>query len=220
MKFYKRIPIYIATLLALINPLESIAAGPPPPGGPPAPILTGIILSGPAVVDEQTTTQYTCTGKYSDSTTATIDATWEITTANASIDSGGLLSVGNISSDLDVIITASVGGYSQTWDVVLKSVAPVLTGITILGPSTVDEATSAQYACSASYSDGTTLSVVPSWTVLSSSAGIDTAGKLTAEAVDSDETCIYPLLRLVSKRIQHASQDNDDTVAGVGGFAN
>ncbi|MDF7826675.1 hypothetical protein P4B35_21780 [Pontiellaceae bacterium B12227] len=164
-----------------------MAVGPLPPGGTPTPVLTGIIVAGPSNVEELTTAQYTCSGKYSDSTTAPITALWEINTDDASIDSSGLLSVGNISSDQNVTITASVGGYSESLDLVIESVAPVLTGISIVGPSTVNEEATAKYACNASYSDGTTLSVVPLWTVLSPSADIDASGNLIAGTIDSDE---------------------------------
>lgn len=190
-KLSKKVSIIYATLLALIIPVQSMAVGPLPPGGTPDPVLTGIILSGPAVADELSNAQYTCTGKYSDLSTAVIDAEWEVITDDDAVDvsiaSSGLMSVGNLSSDHDVIISASVGGYSQTLDVVIQYIAPVLTGITISGPSSVDEGVPAQYACSANYSDGTSLSVVPSWSVPSPLAGIDATGKLTAESVESDE---------------------------------
>lgn len=190
MQFYKRIPIYIAALVALINPTQSMAVGPPPPGGTPAPVLTGIILSGPTVVDEQTTVQYTCVGKYSDSTTAPIDAIWEVTTADASISSTGLLSVGAIASDQAAMITVSFGGYSKTLDVIIQSVAPVLTGITISGPATVDEGTSARYTCIGKYSDSTSEPIHALWEVTTTDASINSDGLLSVGAITSDQDVI------------------------------
>ncbi|MEI6892436.1 MAG: thrombospondin type 3 repeat-containing protein [Pontiella sp.] len=114
-------------------------------------------------------------------------------TADASIDDVGLLRVGSLSSDQNISITASVGGYSETLDVLIQSVAPVLTGIEIFGPSTVDEEGSAQYACTAYYLDETTGSVVPSWTVSSDVAVIDASGTLTVGRIESDE-----LIRIVA----------------------
>jgi len=186
-KISKGISILFATVLASVYAAPSMAVGPPPPGGTPDPVLTGITLSGPTLVDELTTAQYTCTGKYSDLSMVEIDAAWEVSAVDASIDGAGLMSVGNISADQNIVVSASVGGYIQTLDVVIQSVAPSLTGISIEGPSSVDEGAVAQYSCNASYSDGTVVSVVPTWTLSAESAAINAAGQLTAGNVDSDE---------------------------------
>jgi hypothetical protein len=69
--------------------------------------------------------------------------------------------------------------------------APILTGLTITGPATVNEGTSAQYTGTADYSDGTTQDVTTSatWSLNSSAASIS-AGSLTAGSVSADQTVI------------------------------
>jgi len=180
--------IGIVLITLALTAISAKSALPPPPDGPPAPILTGIVLSGPAIVDEETTAQYVCTGKYSDGTTAPISASWSENSAYASISASGLLSAGNVSLDQNVTISAAYGGYSATLDVSIKYVAPVLTGITVSGPTVVNEETTAQYACTANYSDGTSASVTPVWSENSSYATISTSGLLSAGNITSDQT--------------------------------
>lgn len=166
---------------------EAAAIAPPPPDGPPAPILIGVMLSGPDLVTEEETAQYVCTGKYSDGTTAPISADWSLDSTHASIDSSGMLSAENVSADQNVIITATYGSYSASLAVVIKYVAPVLTGITISGPESLDEEDAAQYSCVADWSDGTSTAVDPVWGENSSYTTINSSGLLIAGNVPSDE---------------------------------
>lgn len=69
----------------------------------------------------------------------------------------------------------------------LESGTPVPDSITISGPVTVNEQTTAQYTCVANYSDGTSATVSPTWSENSSYASIDTNGLLTAGNVLSDQ---------------------------------
>ncbi|MDF7799421.1 hypothetical protein P4C99_08090 [Pontiellaceae bacterium B1224] len=188
MQFYKRISIFTVMLLALVSPRESAAASPPPPGGPPAPILTGIFISGSATVDEETSAQYECSGKYSDGTTAAISASWSVSSSNSSIDTSGLFTAGNVSSEEVAVITATYGAYTVSMDVTVTYIAPVLSSLEISGPATLDEETSGhQYSCIARYSDGSILSVLPAWSVSSTIASINTAGLLTAGDINADQ---------------------------------
>ena len=65
---------------------SAYSAAPPPPDGPPAPIMTGIAVSGPAVVDEGTTAQFVCTASYSDGTSGMLSAVWNVDSAAATIN--------------------------------------------------------------------------------------------------------------------------------------
>jgi hypothetical protein len=68
---------------------------------------------------------------------------------------------------------------------------PTLSGLTITGPSTIDEGTSAQYTCTAAYSDGNTQNVTASaaWSDNSDSVSIS-SGLLTAGSVTADQSVI------------------------------
>ncbi|MEN7973469.1 MAG: hypothetical protein ABFR47_06505, partial [Verrucomicrobiota bacterium] len=159
----------------------------PPPDPPPSPVLMGISVSGPASMDEKTTAQYVCTASYSDGSTATAQATWSEDSTDATINSAGALSVGDIDADQVITITASYSGKTDSFAVSVADIPVVLTGIAISGPSSVDEETTAQYTCTASYSDGTSAVVVPTWSENSSYASISGSGLLSTGNVASDQ---------------------------------
>jgi hypothetical protein len=164
------------------------AVTPPPPDDPPAPVLTGISISGPPSVTEGGTVQYTCSASYSDGTTQTVVPDWIENSSFASINSAGTLSAANVPSDQAVTVTASYDGHTDTHTVTIIDVPVVLTGISISGPSSVDEETTAQYVCTATYSDGSMQVVSATWSENSSSAAISASGLLTAGNVAADQS--------------------------------
>jgi hypothetical protein len=187
-RFFK--PRFAAYLLACFLVHTVQAFEPPPPADPPSPILIGIMVSGAEEIDEESSSLYECIGKYSDGTMQAITATWGVSSAVASIDAYGLLTAGAVSVDEAVEITASSGGYTASKEVTVLYVAPVLNGLTISGPDALDAGDSGQYTCTAEYSDGNTLSVMPSWSVSSSAASIGSDGTLTAAEVLSGEEVV------------------------------
>lgn len=153
------------------------------------PSLTGITISGPSSMDEETTAQYLCTASYSDGTSSTVTPDWSENSSSATINSSGMLTAGDVASDQNVTISASYGGRSDSHATTIKYIAPELTGIVVSGPSLVDEETAAQYVCTATYSDGTSKVVTPAWSENSSFATIGTSsGQLSAGNVDSDQS--------------------------------
>ena len=87
--------------------------------------------------------------------------------------------------------TSSGGANASDWSagVVGRVVpnAPTLSSISISGPDKVSASKTAMYTCTAVYSDGTSKSVSPTWSV-SGAATIDANGKLTANAVSANST--------------------------------
>jgi len=150
--------------------------------------LTGITISGAASLDEETAAQYTCTANYSDGSTQVVVPSWSENSTFASIATGGLLSAGDVLSDQNVTISASFNGMTDTQVVTIMYVPPVITALTVSGPSTVNEQTSAQYICIANYSDGTSQVVVPGWSESSPFATISGSGAFNAGDVASDQT--------------------------------
>jgi len=67
--------------------------------------------------------------------------------------------------------------------------AVTLQSITIQGPAWVNGGSSADYDCTAKYSDNTTEPVDPVWTAKSTAATIDGTGKLTANPVAKNTPC-------------------------------
>ncbi len=155
-----------------------------------APTLSSITISGPTQLNENSSAQYACTAHYSDGTTAGLSSgvTWSESGAATSINASGLLTAADVTADTAVTITASYGGRSDTQSVTVKNIAPTLSSITISGPTQLNENSSAQYACTAHYSDGTTagLSSGVTWSESGAATSINASGLLTAADVTAD----------------------------------
>ena len=65
---------------------------------------------------------------------------------------------------------------------------PSYAGLSISGPSSVNEGSSGTYTATATWSDNTTSTVTPTWSENSSYASISAGGVLTASAVTSSQT--------------------------------
>jgi hypothetical protein len=63
-----------------------------------------------------------------------------------------------------------------------------LTGVTVSGPSSVNEGGTATYTATGRWDDGTTAAVTPTWTENSTFATITSGGVLTASAVTANQT--------------------------------
>ncbi len=155
--------------------------------------LTGISIAGPTSINENTSASYTCTAAYSDNSTrnVTTNTTWSENSGAASI-SGNVLTAESVSSDQTVVITASFSGISATYTVTIRNIAssPTLSGLTINGPSSVNQQSTASYSTTASFSDGSSTTVNPQWNVNGSLASISTDGVLTTGAVTGSQSVI------------------------------
>ena len=154
--------------------------------------LSSIHITGYATVNENTNSAYTCTATWSDTTTSDVsdDTTWSENSAYSTINSSGILTANNVSSDQSVTITAVYGGKSTTKAVTIKDVPPTVVSLVIAGPASVDENTVASYTCTATWSDSSTSDVTgtASWSENSAYAEISSSGVLTAESVSSNQT--------------------------------
>ncbi|MEW6720544.1 MAG: hypothetical protein AB1346_08855 [Thermodesulfobacteriota bacterium] len=85
--------------------------------------------------------------------------------------------------------SGEVSGFSapRSW-VVPGVVSKTLNSISIGGPSSVNEGSSGNYTATASWSDGSSSAVTPTWSVSGSYASISSAGVLTAASVSANQT--------------------------------
>ena len=112
---------------------------------------------------------------------------WSVNSTAASISTGGVLAAGDVTSDKSVTVTAGYNGKSASQSVTVKDTPKTLTSIAISGPLQVDENSSAQYTCTAAYSDGSgkILTSGVNWSVNNTAASISTGGVLTAGKIDA-----------------------------------
>jgi hypothetical protein len=75
-----------------------------------------------------------------------------------------------------------------TWSFTTAATAPTLAALTITGPTLVPESATAFYAATASWSDGTTSGVVPTWSVTPTTyATISNSGDLVTQAIPANQ---------------------------------
>ncbi len=90
--------------------------------------LDSITIDGPTQVNENSGVQYTCTAHYinNSSSYVTGSVSWSENSAFASIDSGGYLTTSSVSSDQACQIKAAYGGKTDTYDITIKNVKPIV----------------------------------------------------------------------------------------------
>lgn len=84
-----------------------------------------------------------------------------------------------------VLLTCGGGGGDSS--VAPPPPAAILTGLSISGPSSMNEYGTATYTATASWDDNTTSTVTPTWDVNSQMASISTGGVLSCPPIDSDQ---------------------------------
>ncbi len=156
--------------------------------GPKVPIITSIIISGPADVFENSGTQYNCTAFFSNG--HVLDVThltaWSENSKNSSIDSSGYLTTGAVNADQSFTITADYGGFTDTHTVNNVNIVP--SSLIISGPYQVFENSGAQYASYLMYNDGNYSNVTGSttWSEDKSYTSISSTAYLTTGAVGAN----------------------------------
>lgn len=103
----------------------------------------------------------------------------------------------NLNSDQDYwlgVIIDDTGSISEMveWNnatyIPIRVNSKVLTGLSISGPSSVNESSTAAYTATASWDDGTTSTVTPTWSENSSFASISSSGVLSTTSVTSNQS--------------------------------
>lgn len=120
-----------------------------------------IIIAGPTSVSEGSTTQYVCSGNYSDGTSVIVSPSW-------SENSSYAVTIVNDNPALPLMLSS----------------------ILIEGPTAIPEETSQQYLCRANWSDGSHTYVSPVWSDNSAYATITSAGLLRVGNVESDQKVV------------------------------
>lgn len=158
-----------------------------------APAFSYLAISGPSSISENSSAQFTATAIFSDGSTQTASPAWNVIGTGATIgSSSGQLSAGEVSADTTVTVSASVtlagvaNSANQSVTIVNSFVPPTLTALSINGHTSVNENGTAQYTATASFSDGSSQGVNPTWSVGSTATSISVFGLLSAGEVASD----------------------------------
>ncbi len=165
-------------------------------GGGGTATLSGLAIQGATSVTGGTTATYTAQASYSNGTSKAVTPSWSVTpTTYASINTSGVLTAKTVTSNQTVTVGASYteGGVTKTAStsvsITSQPTTATLTGLTIQGAGSVKGGTSTTYTAQASYSNGTSKAVTPSWSVTPTTyASINTGGVLTTKTVTSNQT--------------------------------
>jgi len=81
-----------------------------------APTLSSLSITGPSAVDENSTAQFSCTAIFDNYSTQLVSPAWSVDSPGATISSSGQLSVGEVTADtvIHVTATATIGSQTKT----------------------------------------------------------------------------------------------------------
>ncbi len=152
------------------------------------PVLLSLLVSGPTSVNEFDTAAYSCTATYSDSSTyiVTDSTTWSIDTAGSF--TGNILTADSVAANTAANITANYSGLTDTYPVTIVHIPPVLTAVSIFGPSEVPEEDTAVFNCIGIYDDASTQPLPASWAI--NTGGSFTNNVLTTDTIAADLSAI------------------------------
>ena len=155
-------------------------------------VPSSLTIYGPSSVNENSQAGYIATATWSDGTITIVSPTWSENSSFAAINGSGALTTSAVTSDQSATITANYtfNGVtkSATKSVKIADVPATLTGLSITGAASVNENSTATYTATASWDDGSTSTVTPSWSVNPPAYASISAGVLTTTEVPSNQT--------------------------------
>jgi len=158
------------------------------------PLLQSVVISGPAQVNENSNSNFTCTAHYDDNTTADVteSAEWNFDPSSLASVTNGELNVGSVTANTNGIITASYEGKTNDLQVTMLDLGRDLTAIEISGPPVLIEGSTTNYTCTAIYNDSSSADVTSTalWSEDSQYAAFTAGGLLSSDPVTNNQQVI------------------------------
>lgn len=152
--------------------------------------LTSIAIEGDAMVDEDSTENFSAIAYFDDGTAQNVNPDWSVSYASATINSSGLLTTPHVNTATTVIVRASYTFQSVTKTdshvITIQDNIPNLISLRINGPTVVDERSDTAYTATAFFDDSSSETVSPMWREDSTSAQFHSADMLTITTVTND----------------------------------
>ena len=156
-----------------------------------------IDIDGPPSIAYGSTAKYSCTMTSNDGTISPVTPTWSLSsTTYASVDENGVVTNKNTTTtDKTVRLNASYQEMTaEPKDIILKGQAQpiILVSIAIDGPASIATASTATYTCTATWSDGTTTPVKPTWTFepTTTYASVSTTGEVVNKNTETTDKTV------------------------------
>lgn len=136
-------------------------------------VLNNIYISGPDSLNEGSSAVFTATAQYSDQRQVVIEPTWSVVGSPswATINANGLFSFSVPKEGIVEVRAVYVNNgkrFTQTRPIVLIPKTKIIAGLVISGPNKVEEGRRISLTATAIYSDNTTETVSPMWSVFPS----------------------------------------------------
>ncbi|QBG46530.1 hypothetical protein EGM51_03625 [Verrucomicrobia bacterium S94] len=155
--------------------------------------VAALVINGPEIVTEESSTNYNCLAYFEDESFAdvTLLANWSTDTPDMTSISNGILSVTEVGSDESCTITASYGEKTATKVITVKDVPLNVVALVVSGPDSVVEKTTTNYICTAYFADESSADVTAeaSWLIDNTNIATICGGVLSAQNVSGDQTC-------------------------------
>ncbi|MCK4788787.1 MAG: right-handed parallel beta-helix repeat-containing protein, partial [Desulfobacteraceae bacterium] len=152
--------------------------------GPKPDLIKLTISCEPTSVNESSSATCTAKATWSYGSPSTVTPTWSVT-SNADISSDGVMTPRPGTAGQKVTVSASYtsGGVPKTAPPISVDITKIiptktLSGLTFSGPTSINESSSGTYTAKATWSDGTSSTVTPTWSV-TSNADISSDGVMT-----------------------------------------
>ena len=155
--------------------------------------LTDVAINGDEIVANFGSSTYVCTAIWSVGEPTEVTALWRLSSNEyAAIDGNGKVTNKNTTdTDQSVTLTASFthDGVTKTANKAITLEKRYLASIAIEGNSIIPNGGTATYSCTATWSDGATTKVSPTWSISTTTfATVDAAGNvLNTNATDRDQ---------------------------------
>jgi Peptidase C10 family len=164
-------------------------------------------VSGPKSVPQGAAAQYNAIVVNCDNSIQSVSPSWSISSGPATISSSGLLNAQNVSADTASTVTANYNGWHLDYPITIVHVAPVFTSLAISGPSQINDNTSVQFTAAANYSDGSSQSATPTWSVTSGPGSVSTSGLLTLGELSASATTTVSASATIAGITETANQN-------------
>lgn len=185
-----------------VDDVSVVASGP----NPVTPVLFGV--GGPISVPQNTTAQYSAIVVNCDNSIQSVTPSWSVSSGPATISSSGLLSAQTVSANTAATVTAIYNGNTRLdYPITIVHVAPVFTSLAISGPNSINDNSSNQFTANAIYSDGSSQSASPTWSITSGPGSITSSGLLTVGQLSADATTTVSASATIAGTTEMASQN-------------
>ncbi|MBF0289808.1 MAG: hypothetical protein HQM14_18495 [SAR324 cluster bacterium] len=167
----------------------TISQNPVAPETPELIVVESLQIVGGSEMNEVSSSTFTITAQYNNGIVEEVVPFWKLLGGGgALVDDTGTITSGFVTGNQSFTLVASYGGRTTTKIVTIIDNDAYLVSLVINGVDEINESATSQFTATATYSDGTTQTVQPTWTDNTSYLVVDGTGLVTTSIVNNDQT--------------------------------